>query len=202
MNTATYPPAVDRAARQTFRYINKLQLLNWRMGLGPYLSLWPSKLGQYLVLIHTGRKSGLQRRTPVNFAEIDGDIYVTAGFGHIADWYRNIMANPAIEVWLPTGWYSATAEDVSDAPNRLVLLREVLKGSGFASFAAGIDPYTITDDQLAEVAAAYRLLRIRPVAPRTGSGGPGDLLWLWPLTATVLLVLLVLVWLSRPRRTS
>ena len=62
--------------------------------------------GQIMVLTHTGRKSGLRRRTPVNYALVDGEVYCTAGFGQISDWYRNILANPQVEVWLPDGWWA------------------------------------------------------------------------------------------------
>jgi hypothetical protein len=35
----------------------------------------------------------------------------------------------------------------------------------------------------------YMLVRIRREAARTGKGGPGDLAWLWPLAALLLLPL-------------
>lgn len=62
-----------------------------------------------MVLAHTGRKSGRIRRTPVNYALI-GDVYCVAGFGQSADLDRNSLATPAVEVWLPAGWYTGVAE--------------------------------------------------------------------------------------------
>ena len=45
--------------------------------------------------------------------------------------------------------------------------------------------------ELGQVAADYRLLRIRRQAARTGPGGPGDLSWVWPLATMVLLPLVL-----------
>jgi hypothetical protein len=129
----------------------------------------------------------LQRRTPVNYALIDGDIYCVAGFGHISDWYRNVKANPAVEVWLPDGWWAGEAEEVGDEADRLPLLRGVLIGSGFAAEMAGIYPKTMTDEELEALTTGYRLLRIRRTAARTGPGGPGDLAWVWPMATFLLL---------------
>jgi len=85
----------DAALRQGFKYGNKFMLLMWRLGLQHWGMSNPYS-GYIMVLTHTGRKSGLQRRTPVNFAEIGGDLYCVAGFGALADWYRNL---PALARW-------------------------------------------------------------------------------------------------------
>ncbi|MBX0329460.1 nitroreductase family deazaflavin-dependent oxidoreductase [Oscillochloris sp. ZM17-4] len=171
---------IERALRQGFRLLNRLMVLLWRLGLGPSLSLTPTITGRYLVLTHTGRKSGLPRRTPLNYAWIDGTIYVTAGFGPVSDWYRNLLAHPQVEIWLPDGRRAARAEELPDShPQRLALLREVLKGSGFATMLAGINPYTFSDARLARASRFYRLIAITPGEELRGPGGPGDLAWVW-----------------------
>lgn len=105
-------PALEAWLRQAFRFLNVFMILMWRLGFGSMLNAWPSFLGRYLVLVTVGRKSGLPRRTPVNYAVVDGAIYCTAGFGAISDWYRNLRANPNVEIWLPEGRWDARAEDV------------------------------------------------------------------------------------------
>jgi deazaflavin-dependent oxidoreductase (nitroreductase family) len=184
----TISPDMAKKLQTGFKYFNKLMIFMWRLGLGPWINAWPKVGGQILVITHTGRKSGLKRRTPANFAVIDGELYCTAGFGGGCDWYRNILTHPEVEVWLPDSWWAGVAEDVSESPNRLKILRAVLVGSGFASFAAGIDPYRISEEDLAAATTDYKLIHIRRESPRTGKGGPGDLWWVWP-TAVMLLLL-------------
>jgi hypothetical protein len=121
----------------------------------------------------------------------NGDIYCTAGFGGISDWYRNIVADPQVEVWLPEGWWAGIAEEVLDDQLRLPLLRQVLIDSGFAARAAGLDPMAMSNSELEAATAKYRLIRIRRAAARTGRGGPGDLAWVWPLATFILLPLVL-----------
>ncbi len=176
--------------KRLFKLFNKFMLLLWRLGLGSIGN--QTKYGGYVMVItQTGRKSGQVRRTPVNYAIIDGDIYCTSGFGRRSDWYHNILANPQVEVWLPDGWWAGHAEDVSEAENRIDLMRAVLIGSGFAAYLAGINPHKLSDEELEAATDTYRLIRIRREQAMTGTGGPGDLTWIWPLSTILLLVLLL-----------
>ena len=102
-----------------------------------------------MVITHTGRKSGLKRRTPVNYAMLGGEVFCTAGYGPGTDWYRNLLVNPKVEVWMPEGWFEGIAEDISDNPERTFLMRQVLIGSGFAARLAGINPHKVNDEELA-----------------------------------------------------
>jgi deazaflavin-dependent oxidoreductase (nitroreductase family) len=175
----------DARLRQGFKYGNKFMLLLWRLGLQRW-GMSNSYLGYIMVLTHTGRKSGRRRQTPVNFAEIEGDLYCVAGFGALADWYRNLLANPRVEVWLPDGsWWVGEAADVTGLPHddKLPLLRQVLINSGFAAYAAGLAPRTMSATELETATRAYRLVRIRRTEARTGKGGPSDLAWVWPWVA-------------------
>ena len=152
------------------------------------------------MITHTGRKSGKRYRTPANYTIVDDDIYCTAGFGGKSDWYRNMISNPQVEVWLPDGWWYGYAEEVTDSELYLPLLRQVLQASGFAAYAAGIDPYRVSDEGLAKVTEGYRLMRIRRTAACTGAGGPGDLVLFWPIMVMALVPLLVIVLLTRRKK--
>jgi len=185
------PSKTEECLRQAFKYFNRFMVLMWRLGLGTYGNR-PELGGSIMVLTHTGRKSGLKRRTPMNYALLGGEVYCTAGFGAGTDWYRNLLANPRVEVWLAEGWFEGVAEDVSDSPDRVFIMRQVLIGSGFAARLAGINPLKMSDEEIAPLTQKYRLVRIRLVAPRTGPEGPGDLAWLWPVATSVLLGMLFL----------
>lgn len=186
---STLTPEIEHTLRQGFKRFNPFMVAFFRLGLGPLINAWPDVGGRILVLTHTGRKTGQPRRTPVNYAVVQNDLYITAGFGAAADWYRNILKDPRVEVWLPDGWWAGMAEDVSESPERLPLLRRVLVASGFAAYAAGVDPRAFDDERLQAVTASYRLVRIRRAEARTGPGGPGELSWVWPLAAMGLLPL-------------
>jgi len=171
-----------------FKYLNVGMLWLWRLGLGPLLSVWPTLFGRYLVIVHTGRKSGLRRYTPVNYALIDGEIYVAAGFGKRADWVRNTQANPRVELWLPNGWWDGVMEDVSGQEGHVEKLRRVLMDSGFAApLFGGINPHSASDAEMARATTGYRLLRIHRTEARTGAGGPGEYAWVWPILTFLLL---------------
>lgn len=155
--------AGERRLRSFFRLFNRFMLLMWRLGLGRWLNAWPAVGGRIMVISHTGRRSGLPRQTPVNYAPIGEAVYCTAGLGRRCDWYQNLMADPHVEVRLPRERWPGLAEDVSDAPDRSLRLRQVLIASGFAAYLAGINPRRISDGELERLAAEYRVLRIRRV---------------------------------------
>jgi deazaflavin-dependent oxidoreductase (nitroreductase family) len=180
-------PAVSRALRRAFKRLNRAMVLGWRLGLGRWFSVFPRVTGRVLVLTHRGRRSGLLRRTPLNYAPEDDGVLCLAGFGSASDWYRNVRADPRVEIWTPEGWWEGVAEDCSGDPDRLALLRRVLVSSGFAAHAFGV-PASLPDDRLARVTRDYRLVRIRTTDARTGPGGPGDLAWVWPVATAALAI--------------
>jgi deazaflavin-dependent oxidoreductase (nitroreductase family) len=67
-----------------------------------------------LLLVTTGRKSGRPRVTPLQYEEIDGEIHVASALGDRADWFRNIEADPRVEVRVRTRRFSGIAEAVVD----------------------------------------------------------------------------------------
>jgi deazaflavin-dependent oxidoreductase (nitroreductase family) len=158
LDTPTYTPAQMRNLRRVFHAMNHFMVFMWKIGLGRLLNAWPAVGGRMMVIRHRGRKSGKGYLTPVNYAIVDNEIYCTAGFGSGTDWYRNLMAHPDIQLWLPQGKRRARACDVSDSPCRVRLLREITIASGLAGPLLGIDQRKLTDEQLANIAKDYRIL--------------------------------------------
>jgi deazaflavin-dependent oxidoreductase (nitroreductase family) len=55
------------------------------------------------VLVHRGRRTGLERRTVLEILEhrqVDGEYRVLAGWGRTSDWFRNLQAAPPIALWV------------------------------------------------------------------------------------------------------
>ncbi len=144
-----------------------------------------------MVIKHRGRKTGKERLAPVNYAEIDGQVFCVSAMGDQSDWYRNLMADPEVELWLADGRWAGVAEDVTQMEGGAQILRQVIVASGFAGPLFGFNPKHMSDEEFDAMLETYRLLRIRKTAPVTGPGGPGDLAWVWPLSTLVLLWMLV-----------
>ena len=185
-------PDTENTLRYAFKRFNPFMVGLFRLGLGWMLNFWPKVGGRIMVITHTGRKSGLPRRTPVNYAPIDGDLYCTAGFGATSDWYRNIQANPEVEVWLPRDWRRGSAEDISQDPRRILFLRQVIIASGVVGPMVGVNPHKMNDEEFDRATTKYRLVRIRPKEQLSGPGGPGDLAWVWIPIALAGVILLLL----------
>lgn len=176
--------------RAIFKVFNHFMLLWWRLGLGSWGN--GTKYGGYVMVIkHRGRRTGITRYAPVNYAVIDGDIYCTSGFGKVADWYRNLMSNPDVELWLPDGRWTGIAEDVTHVEGRANILRQVIIASGFAGPLFGVNPKKLSDEDFEALLDSYRLIHICRTEAITGPGGPGDLAWIWPLSTFLLLLLLI-----------
>ena len=158
MAITKFTPQQMNSLRKIFHAINRFMVLMWKMGWGKAINSWPAGFGRIMVIRHCGRRSGNEYLTPVNYAVVEGEIYCTAGFGSISDWYRNMLANPRVELWLPEGKKFYWAQDVSDSPDRLFLLRQVIIASGFAAPLLGILPRTLPDEQLNAISKDYGLV--------------------------------------------
>jgi deazaflavin-dependent oxidoreductase (nitroreductase family) len=169
-----------------FWFFNKIFMVPiFRLGLGSLFGnpFW----GYMMVLKTTGRKSGKVRFSPVNYTIMNGTVYCLAGRGQMADWYRNMVANPNIEMILPGGALAGVVDEVPDSPERTTALRRVLKAGGFAGFMLGENPYTVSDEKLAEKSKDLPLMRIKPTGIGSGASDPGGWLWIPVLALLILL---------------
>lgn len=192
----TFDQRTEEVLRRGSKYLNRFVVLLWRLGLGGWMNSWPQVGGRIMILTHSGRKSGCRYRTPLGYAFVDGDVYCTAEFGERTAWYRNIKHDPEVEFWLPVGWWTGVAEEVTDDTSRIRLLGEVLRNGGIAGRTLRFDPEKMTDEELEEATDRYRLIRIHRREARTGPGGPGELVWTWQLAT---LALSLLIFLRRQR---
>jgi deazaflavin-dependent oxidoreductase (nitroreductase family) len=183
--------------RQVFKRFNPFMIWLWRLGFRRWINAWPAVGGRIMVITHTGRKTGSRRRSPVNYAVVDGEIYCTAGFGPGTDWYRNILKHPDVELWLPDGWWAGTAEDTSQHEHRTAILRQVIIASGVVGPMVGVNAQKMSDADFAQATTDYCLIHIQRTKPLSGAGGPGDLAWIWVPVLMVMAWLGYLVWRRR-----
>ena len=175
--------------RRFFRFLNRLFMVPmFRLGLG---ALIVNPVSGYIMVLKTvGRKTGKARRTPLNYALLDGCVYCVAGWGTIAHWYRNLQATPNVEILLPGGSVSGNAEPVDEAAERVRAIRQVMKNGGFAGFFMGFNPWTAPDSLIQARTSDLPVVRIRPTGIGSGAGDPGG--WMWLLILLVCAVLIVL----------
>jgi deazaflavin-dependent oxidoreductase (nitroreductase family) len=130
-------------ARLAFR----LPIGLYRWGLGGLLG------NRFLLLTHTGRKTGRERRTALEVVRYDKEksiFVVAAGFGTRSDWYQNLRARPQAVVQSGGSRWNMRAEFLS--PDRAgeelldygrrnpLALRELIR---FMGFKAGDSPEEI-----------------------------------------------------------
>jgi deazaflavin-dependent oxidoreductase (nitroreductase family) len=159
------------------RTLNRLFILAWRLGLGVLLNIAPRRLGRVMVLSSVGRNSGRRRRTPLTYAPGDQCVY-TVSSGAEEDWYRNVMADPRVEIWLPEGRFSAFARRVDDPEERLRRLREVLMNQGpTGTRYLDVDPVAVSDDELGRLSIGMQVVKLSFDTRLHGTGR--DLSWIW-----------------------
>jgi deazaflavin-dependent oxidoreductase (nitroreductase family) len=83
--------------------------------------------GQILLLTTRGRKSGRPHTVGLQYELIEGQYYVGAADGESADWYRNLLIKPEVEVQVGDRTFSATAEVCAQAERIVEFLEYRIK---------------------------------------------------------------------------
>jgi deazaflavin-dependent oxidoreductase (nitroreductase family) len=98
---------VDKPPGKALRFGLRLPIWLYRVHLGWLLG------DRFLMLTHTGRKSGLDRRTVIEIVQHNQDTdtyYVVSGWGDKSDWYQNIRKNPSVTIHTGRRQFKSTAE--------------------------------------------------------------------------------------------
>jgi deazaflavin-dependent oxidoreductase (nitroreductase family) len=151
-------------SRTFFKFLNRYIVVPaFKKGLGKLMS--NPLTGRVMVLETIGRKTGKIRYTPVNYAPIDEIIYCYQGRHLKGKWYLNILANPRVELLLPSCHQIGHAEEVSDPKEAVQAIRQILRGSGLGGLIYGFNPFTVTDDVLKKKTEGIPVVRIKPIYP-------------------------------------
>ena len=183
-----------RLSRVLFRYGNRvLAIPLHQAGLSAWLGT--PLTGCQLLLTTTGRRSGLQRPTPLGYLVAEGSAWVLAGYGPSTLWFRNLLADPSVEVRLPgRAPFGATAEAVDDPAVRARIIPALIRSMPLPGCMIGTNIWTATDDRILDLVSWVPLVRLRasdgPLVP--GPDDPGGWAWTWRqgLVALVLLAAL------------
>lgn len=166
-------PQVHALFNEANRYVAVPAL---RMGLGRIVS---SPLGGYLMLLRTrGRTSGLPREAPLGYCVAGEYVYCMAGFGRRTHWFQNVLADPHVEVVLPSRAFSGLAEEVTDPAERRRVLVPLVRSMGLIVLATGLgNPWRQPAETIEANCAAFPLVRIRATGIAAGPHDPGG--WGW-----------------------
>lgn len=196
MTDLPYGPFLTRTLptlSRMFRVLNRIYVIPAiKAGLGP---LHANPLtGSWMLLKTTGRTTGLKREVALGYAILDGAVYCSAGFGPRTQWYRNLLAEPRVEVVLPGGAFAGVAEAVTDPVELDLAWRALIRSLGMLGRAFVCAPDAAPDALVAKT-ENLPLVRIRPVGIAGGPADPGG--WLW-----VTLTIVGLAWLARRIRST
>lgn len=101
---------VQQRPRGLSRWLFRLPILLYHLGLGWLLG------GRFLLLTHTGRKTGLSHQTVLEVVNYDQDTdtyYVAVGFGPKTDWYRNLLKTPQATIQVKSRQLAVIADPLT-----------------------------------------------------------------------------------------
>jgi deazaflavin-dependent oxidoreductase (nitroreductase family) len=164
-----------------FKWANRwLVVPALRAGLGPLFST--PLTGSMLLLRTTGRSSGRIREAPLGYVIHDGAVYCCAGFGTRTAWYRNLLADPRVEVVLASGAAVAgRAETVTDPAEWSRVFPAYIAALGLVGRATLGDLRGASPERLDAIRERLPLVRIRPTGLASGPADPGG--WGWVIVA-------------------
>jgi deazaflavin-dependent oxidoreductase (nitroreductase family) len=119
-----------------------------------------------LILTTNGRSSGLPRKTPLQYELEKGMVCVASARGCQADWVRNILANPNVEIELEDIHFHAQSQVITDSTQISEFLETRLKRHplmmGAMLFFHGLPPRS-NRDQLYELTVDLALVKFNPI---------------------------------------
>lgn len=176
-----------------FKVLNRWFMLPiQRAGLGAWVS---TPFGGWILVLRVrGRKSGRLRDTPLNYLIADDAVWVMAGFGRRTEWFRNLLADPAVEVRLPGRRFAGTAAEVPDPAVRARIIPRLVRSTGIPGMMVVPSPWTAPDEAILDATDSVPLVRIRmrdgsPVD--AGPDDPGGHAWVWRQALVAVLPLIV-----------
>lgn len=125
---------------------------------------------RFLLLIHTGRKSGKLRQTVLEVVRYDSttDTYIVAsGYGEKSDWFRNIKKSPEVEIRTGFRHFPALATQLQTDEAKQEL-RDYARRHPFAFRQIATKLLSIsqieTDEDFQRAAESIPIIRFRPVS--------------------------------------
>lgn len=136
--------------RPIARVFYRLPVYLYRVGLGWLLGK------RFLLLEHTGRRSGRRYRTVVEVAgwlPETGTYLVASGYGPQADWYRNLKASPETTIQVGRRRFAVRARHLGTEESGQAMVEYARRHPAAARGLARLLGYQVSGDE-----GAYRQL--------------------------------------------
>lgn len=142
-NTPAFKPYTPRQERFGERFIKHLgswqtRVYEWTGG-----RLWHKFLGvECAILTTTGRKSGQPRKIPLLYLRQGDDVVMVASKGGMTSmplWYRNLEANPSVQIQIGSDKGSYLARDANEAEAQALWPQLDALYPGYAEYRARVE---------------------------------------------------------------
>lgn len=172
----SYPESAWRQA------MFKAPIPMWRLGLGPLIG------GFFMLITHTGRRTGLPRRTVVEYHMLHDKKYAPCAFCPRSDWYKNIAIDPYVTIQTSHGTESVEAVRISDDQELLDVYHLFLRRDPPLT-RLYLQSLRIQDDPADVLAKKDRIywFRFDPTDKPTPPHLEADLAWVIPVVSISLL---------------
>lgn len=180
MTTATDKLINERLAypaKSPLKYLYKTPILLYRLGMKRMIGRL------FMVLTTTGRKSGLPRRTALEFHQFDGHKYVFVGWTQ-SDWYNNIIADPLVTIQTADGVEHLRARHVETDEERTRVWRAAENSPGI-QMAMKLSGITLTEATFVTEKDRFVILTFDPTDAPTPPPLEEDLRWMLPAVMNV-----------------
>ncbi len=166
------PSLLKRPAPRWLKRVAGLPLVLYALGLGRAFG------HRFLVVVHRGRRTGSTYRTMLEVVAWDParrEAVVASGWGERSNWWRNLKAAPAVEVWC-AGERFVPEQHVLSHEERVAVLRDYRREHPLAARLfgplVGLDD---RDDALDRLADRVPMIAFRrPVAPGSRTAAVAD----------------------------
>lgn len=155
----------DRKPRGLLRLALRAPIWLYRVGLGRLAG------HRLLYLAHQGRRTGARREVVVEIVRFDPaapEAVVIAAWGKNPDWYRNLRANPAIEVRIGADRWLSPHDRLLDGPEVLRVLEDYRRAHprAWRRLAPLLGfPVSLTDPRWPDIAGTVRAVAFTPADP-------------------------------------
>ena len=172
--------ALEPALRRGYAVLNRWFMVPiQRLGLGAWIA---TPISGYMLLLRVrGRRTGKDRDVPLSYVIVDGAIWVLAGYGTRTQWYRNLLADPEVVVWLPGRVIRCRASEARRPADRARIIPFLTRNVGLPGAMIGGGPWPADDESILSTASWVPLVRLDPLSGPIAAGpdDPGGRAWMW-----------------------